>query len=430
MNVTLNNLSPSGTITAIPSKSHAHRLLICAAFCSAGTETVIECGRSNDDIDATARCLNALGADIRYNNGYFYVKPIKSPVDNALLDVGESGSTLRFLVPVVSALGVTAHFQMKGRLPNRPLSPLREEMIAHGVTFSEIGSNPLTMCGKLRGGDFSFDGGISSQFTTGLLLAMPLIGEPAKVTLSGKIESRPYIDLTISTMRSFGIEADAGTNSFSAKGHFTSPGMISAEGDWSNAAFMLALGALSKNGVTVQKLDMNSTQGDRTIIQILEKFGAKPIYNDKDITFKHTEMNGVSEIDASDIPDLVPILSVVSSSAIGTTVIKNCARLRLKESDRIASVCAMINSLGGNAKSVGDDIVICGNGKLKGGTVDSCNDHRIAMSASVAAVICENQVTIVDAEAVRKSYPSFYDDLGALCKQKITYENQPEGEKI
>lgn len=428
MKITLHNLKPGGTIAAIPSKSHVHRLLIGAAL--SDRELTIRCDRSNDDIDATARCLNALGADIRWENGIFTVKPIKTPTDNATLDVGESGSTLRFMIPVTAALGVTAHFLMKGRLPERPLSPLREEMIAHGVTFGEAGSNPLTVSGKMRGGKFTFDGGISSQFTTGLLLAMPMLDEPSSVTLTGKIESRPYIDLTIATLRSLGVQVEATDDTFSVIGRTPCESdTISAEGDWSNAAFMLALGALSDDGVTVTGLDMKSTQGDKVFVQLLDRFGAGLTWLGRDITFRRAEMAGVPEIDAANIPDLVPILSVVSAAAVGTTVIKNCARLRIKESDRIASVCAMINALGGDAKSVGDDIVINGTGKLVGGTVDSCNDHRIAMSAAVASVICENPVTIIGAEAVRKSYPAFFDDLGTLCGQKLTLENQPEGDK-
>lgn len=429
MNVTLSNLNPHGTVAAIPSKSHAHRLLIAAAL--SDSELSIRCERSNDDIDATARCLNAMCADIRYENGIFFVKPIKNPPKDVILDVGESGSTLRFLLPVAAALGMTAHFRMKGRLSERPLSPLREEMIAHGVAFGDVGSNPLTISCKMRGGRFTFDGGISSQFTTGLLLAMSKLDEPSSVTLTGKIESRPYIDLTIATLRSLGVQVTATDDTFAVTGRTPCEAdIINAEGDWSNAAFMLALGAMSEEGVTVTGLDMKSTQGDKRIINLLDSFGVSLTCIGQNITSRRSKMTGVPEIDVADIPDLVPIISVISSAAVGTTVIKNCARLRLKESDRIASVCAMINNLGGHAKSIGDDIIIEGTGKLSGGTVDSYNDHRIAMSAAVAAVICKNPVTIVGAEAVRKSYPAFFDDLGVLCGQKFTFDNKPEGEKI
>ena len=427
MNITLRSLKPCGLIAAIPSKSHVHRLLIAAAL--SDHETVIKCERTNDDIDATVRCLNSLGAHIAFGEGMFSVQPIRTPIDEAVLDVGESGSTLRFLVPVVSALGVTAHFLMKGRLPARPLSPLRESMEAHGVRFSDAGSNPLTVSGKMRGGNFTFDGGISSQFTTGLLLAMSRLDEPASITLTGKIESRPYIDLTCKTMRTLGIRTETCENTYTVTGRSShAPSFITAEGDWSNAAFMLALGAFSEEGVYVSGLDFNSSQGDRAIFDLIDRFQGNARISSESCGFRNGTKTAVPSINAADIPDLVPILSVIAASASGTTVIENCRRLRLKESDRIASVCAMINSLGGNAEAVGDSIVIYGTGFLRGGTVESVNDHRIAMAAAIASVICTDPVTIIGAEAVKKSYPAFFDDLGKLCGQKITPETKTEGE--
>lgn len=425
MKITLHHLKPAGTIAAIPSKSHVHRLLIAAAL--SNRETVIRCDRSNDDIDATARCLNALGAHISFKDGLFSVQPIREPVDEATLDVGESGSTLRFLLPVAAALGTTTTFRMQGRLPNRPLSPLQEEMTAHGVTFRKIkGSDSLTVSGKMRGGSFTFDGGVSSQFTTGLLLAMAKLDEPASVILTGKVESRPYIDLTIQTLRTFGIHVDATENTFVVTGHSPfAPSVISAEGDWSNAAFMLALGAFSEDGVVVEGLDFRSAQGDKAIFDLIDRFQGYAVHQSNGgLGFRKAKKDAVPSIDAANIPDLVPILSVIAASAVGTTVIENCGRLRLKESDRIASVCAMINNLGGDARADGDSIVINGTGSLVGGTVDSVNDHRIAMSAAAASVICMEPVTILGAEAVRKSYPAFYDDLGRLCGQNLVMEEE------
>jgi len=428
MNITLHNLKPSGTIAAIPSKSHVHRLLIAAALSE--RETVIKCDRSNDDIDATVRCLNALGAHISFRDGLFSVQPLRVLPKKALLEVGESGSTLRFLLPVAAALGTTATFRMRGRLPNRPLSPLMEEMIAHGVTFRKIeGSDSLTISGKMRGGSFTFDGGVSSQFTTGLLLAMARMDEPSSITLTGKVESRPYIDLTLETLRTFGIRTNSTENTFSVTGRSSNaPSIISAEGDWSNAAFMLALGAFSEEGVKVSGLSFHSAQGDKSIFDIIDRFQGNVLSDSTSVGFRKAEKSPVPSIDASNIPDLVPILSVIAASAVGTTVIENCGRLRLKESDRISSVCAMINALGGSAESVGDSIVIKGTGSLRGGTVDSVNDHRIAMSAAAASVICSEPVTIIGAEAVKKSYPAFFEDLGKLCGQELTLENTPEGD--
>ncbi len=426
MNVTLYGLTPSGTLSAIPSKSHVHRLLIAAALSDQVRQ--IRCDRTNADIDATVRCLNALGATITFENGLFTVSPIRTPVDGATLPVGESGSTLRFLIPVVAALGVTAHFFMEGRLPNRPLSPLREVLMEHGASFSDVGSNPLTLSGKLKGGIFSYDGGVSSQFTTGLLLVLPLLEQPSLVTLTGKIESRPYIDLTVATLKSFGIRIKEENNTFSLDGTVPAEAtLIEAEGDWSNGAFMLALGAFSHRGMTVTGLDAASAQGDRAIVPLLRQFGAAIIEEaDGALSLKRGELTAIPEIDASDIPDLVPILSVLAAAAHGTTRIRNCGRLRIKESDRIASVCAMLTALGVKAYSIGDDILIEGTGRIGGGRVNSFNDHRIAMSAAVASVLAHGPVTILGAEAVNKSYPAFYEDLGMLSGQTIPYETEPK----
>lgn len=413
MKKTLCTPKPAGVIEVIPSKSHAHRLLICAAL--ADVPTVIRCTKSNDDIDATSRCLVSLGAKIEYDGESFHVDPIKKAIYGAELDCGESGSTFRFLLPVVSALGVNAKFLLKGRLPERPLSPLYEELVRHGETLAPMGSNPFEISGRISGGVYSFAGDVSSQFTTGLLLALPMTGEKSEIRLSGKIESRPYIDMTIDALDCFGISVNEENGVFSiSDGQFRSPGHCSAEGDWSNAAFMLACGALSKEGVTVSGLNPKSTQGDRAVVDILSRFGAECHADGDKVSVRHAPLHGI-DIDAADIPDLVPVLSVVASAAPGETVIRNCARLRLKESDRLLTVSTFLSDLGADIKIVGDSLVIHGKEKLCGGTVSSYGDHRIAMSASVASILCENEVTIEKSEAVSKSYPAFFEDFAALC---------------
>lgn len=412
MKTTLCTPKPAGVIEAIPSKSHAHRLLICAAL--ADKPTVIRCTKSNDDIDATSRCLASLGAVINYDGKNFHIKPIEKAVNNAELDCGESGSTFRFLLPVVSALGVNAKFLLKGRLPNRPLSPLYDELVRHGETLSAQGSNPFEISGKISGGEYSFAGNVSSQFTTGLLLALPITNEKSKIILDGKIESRPYIDMTIDALACFGISVGEEGGTFSIdKCRFVSPDYCSAEGDWSNAAFMLACGAFSQKGVTVRGLNMKSTQGDLAVVDILSRFGAICTFGKDSVTVCHSPLHGI-DIDAANIPDLVPVLSVVASVAEGETVIRNCARLRLKESDRLLTVSTFLSDLGADIKIVGDSLVIHGKEKLRGGTVSSYGDHRIAMSAAVASTVCENDVTIENSEAVSKSYPSFFEDFAAL----------------
>lgn len=413
MKTTLFNSKPHGKIEAIPSKSHAHRLLICASL--ADKPTVIRCTKSNDDIDATVRCLCSLGADIKYDGEYFHVFPIKHPVSGASLDCGESGSTFRFMLPVVSALGVPAKFLLSGRLPERPLSPLYEEMLAHGAVMSQMGTNPFEISGTIGGGIYSFAGNISSQFTTGLLLALPMTGSNSEIRLSGKIESRPYIDMTLDAVSRFGITVNESDGVFKIKaGKFTSPGISAAEGDWSNAAFMLACGALSEAGTVVTGLDCNSTQGDRRIVDILAQFGAECSFDKDSVSVRGSKLHGI-EIDAADIPDLVPVLSVVAAAADGTTVIKNCARLRLKESDRLLTVSTFLSDLGADIRIDGDSLIINGKDKLCGGEISSYGDHRIAMSAAVASVICENPVVIDRSEAVSKSYPTFFDDFAVLC---------------
>lgn len=411
-----------GTVPAIASKSHAHRLLICAALADGPTR--IRCTTTNADIDATASCLRALGAEIQRAGEYFTVTPIRQVKKGQILPCGESGSTMRFLLPVVLALGADAALFGEGRLPERPLSPLYEELVAHGADLDPMGTNPLGCRKAVSPGDYTIDGGVSSQFISGLMFALPLLSERSRIIITGKLESRPYIELTLETIRMFGINiAETEPNIFEVEpSAYRSPGLVYTEGDWSNAAFWLTAGAFSAEGVTVTALNPNSIQGDRKIIEILRDFGAEVSVEGNNITVKRTcPLHGI-HVDASNIPDLVPILSVAAAGAVGDTVITGCSRLRLKESDRIATVCAMIRDLGGNIDSSDDTIVVHGTGKLAGGEADSSNDHRIAMSASAAAAICTSSVTVKGAEAVAKSYPGFYTDFvqlnGTVCAER------------
>ena len=369
----------SGTITAIPSKSQAHRLLICAAFSDGPTELL--CPATNRDIEATCDCLNALGADItRTDNGYLVV-PMGAPPKKAILNCCESGSTLRFMLPIAGALGVDTTFQMAGRLPQRPLSPLWEEMERMGCRLTRPTENTIRCRGKLRPGDYVIDGGVSSQFITGLLFALSLIEGKPHLDVTGKIESQPYIHMTRQAMARFGAP------------RYHSPGQVPVEGDWSNGAFFLAAKALGSD-VQVLNLDPDSLQGDRAVFDFLPKL-------EENIT-----------IDASDIPDLVPILSIVAGAKKGA-VFTNIQRLRIKESDRVASTMAMVQALGGKAESTEDTLTVYGTG-YRGGIVDSVNDHRIAMSAAIASTVCTEPVTILGAEAVKKSYPHFWEAFSRL----------------
>ena len=420
MNTTITPFVPSGCVAAISSKSAAHRILICAAF--AENETVIRCDKTNKDIEATASCLCALGAKITYTPPFFHVVPIKDPVTDAVLDCNESGSTLRFLLPIIPAIGVNASFDLSGRLPERPLSPLYEELTAHGVRLSPQGSNPLTSEGSLSGDEYRIRGDISSQFISGLLFALTFSGKGGRLVIEGKMESAPYVDMTVDALKLFGAEPEKTDYGYriSADARLLSPeGILTVEGDWSNAAFPLCMGAIGKGSVTVSGLDPNSHQGDRAVVDILRRFGADVTSCENSVTVKGgNSLYGIN-IDATQIPDLVPVLATVASVAEGQTFIGGAARLRLKESDRLDTVCQMLTALGANIEQTDDGLIITGKRNLDGGCVQSFNDHRIAMSAAVAAVACISHVCVLESECTSKSYPDFWADmkngLGLKC---------------
>ncbi len=397
MDITINPGMLSGTVRAIPSKSQAHRLLICAAF--ADKATTLICPQTNQDIEATADCLRALGADIcRTDDGYI-VSPAQCIPEDAVLNCRESGSTLRFMLPVAGALGVNATFQMAGRLSQRPLSPLWEEMERMGCTLSRPTDDTIFCAGQLKAGDYSIDGGVSSQFITGLLFATALISGQSTLTITGKTESKPYIDMTRQALSAFCLATEK--NKISSAFPFHSPGKITVEGDWSNGAFFLAAKALGSD-LSLEGLDPDSAQGDRAVATILDAM-------DENIT-----------VSVADIPDLVPILSVAAVAKHGA-VFTQIQRLRLKESDRVASVIAMLNALGIHAEATEDTLTVYP-GRLQGGVVDAVNDHRIAMSAAIAATVAAGPVTILGAQCVTKSYPSFWEEyrrLGGNYEQYI-----------
>ena len=413
MNITVTPATLQGELRAIPSKSYMHRALICASF--ADGPTSLYCPETNRDIEATAACLRALGAEIVTDGGWYRVTPIDRslPVtEPAVLDCGESGSTLRFLLPVAAALGRKTSFHGHGRLPQRPLSPLYERMQEQGARLSPAGVFPLIVDGQLRPGDYHLDGGVSSQYFTGLLLALPLLSAPSRIYIEGKLESAPYVELTNGVLETFGVNPLWEGDCMEVTPQpFRSPGTLTVEGDWSNASFWLVAGALNGE-IRLTGLQMNSRQGDRAIVPLLREMGANISVDAEGVTVSRSLLHGIF-IDATDIPDLVPILSVAAAAAEGETVITGASRLRLKESDRIRSVRDMLLALGAVCEETSDGLRIRG-GKLRSGTVNSCNDHRIAMSAAVAACACEGDVAILGAESAEKSYPSFFRDLQTL----------------
>ena len=387
MDITIIPRKLNGSVTVIPSKSQAHRLLICAAL--SDNETELLCPETNRDIEATAECLNALGAVIVRTECGYHITPIRTVPSRAVLNCCESGSTLRFLLPIAGVLGVDTIFRMEGRLPQRPLSPLWEEMARMGCCLSRPTADTIRCEGKLRSGNYEISGNISSQFITGLLFALSLIGGKSELFVSGKIESQPYITMTEEAMRLFRAP------------DYHSPGTIAVEGDWSNGAFWVAAEMLGSN-LSVQGLNAISLQGDRAVVDI-----------------SHQLLDGCPTVSAADIPDLVPILSVIAAAKNGA-IFTDIQRLRIKESDRVTTVIEMIENLGGKAEATEDTLTVHGTG-LRGGTVSSHNDHRIAMAAAIAATVCTAPVTLLGAEAVKKSYPSFWEEYQKVGGQYEQY---------
>ncbi|MEA5136135.1 MAG: 3-phosphoshikimate 1-carboxyvinyltransferase [Candidatus Fimivivens sp.] len=403
-----------GALRAVTSKSDAHRCLICAALCDSPTEVVIH--EMNRDIAATMKCLSALSADFsQIEEGVWRVTPMTQRPARAILDCGESGSTLRFLLPVAAAVCKATRVEGAGRLPQRPLSPLREEMEAHGSNF-DAAQLPFTVTGPLAAGVFTLPGNISSQYITGLLFALPLLAGDSDILLTTPLESAGYVSMTLRTLAQFNIDITTLPNGggYHIKGgqRYCSPTRIAAEGDWSNAAFWLAAGAMH-DSVTVTALNTDTAQGDSEIIPLLQRFGALTEANGGHATASPQVLSGIT-IDAGEIPDLVPVLSVVACAAVGTTKIINAARLRIKESDRLQTIADSLNALGGSVYELPDGLIIEGTGRLRGGVVNSFNDHRIAMAMSIASTICTEDVIIQDAAAVEKSYPKFFDDFKKL----------------
>lgn len=413
MNIRLKPCRFCGEVTAISSKSDAHRLLIASAL--SDRSTFISCNARSADITATVNCLNSLGADIKFVDGGISVKPIKEKRKSAVLDCNESGSTIRFLLPVAAALGTNTEFTGGGRLPERPLSPLREQMEAHGVVFSPINVFPVKISGEMVSGEFTIKGNISSQFITGLLFALPLLNGNSVINVIPPVESRPYIDMTLNTLKKFGITVTEENNSFFIPGgqKYASPGTVESEGDWSNSAFFLTAGAVSGR-VTVTGLDVSSVQGDKQILTILKEMGAEITVEQGSITVKKGDLHGIN-IDARNIPDLVPIISVAAAAANdGETVITGAERLKIKESDRLTAVYESLKALGVDISKTDDGLVINKTGIVGGGAVSGYNDHRMVMALSVLSAVSSGDIILRGAEAVNKSYPNFFEDFSSL----------------
>lgn len=385
MNLKLTPTKLSGTIIPPPSKSYAHRALIAAAL--AGGNSELTNLAQSKDIIATRRCLDALAV----------------PGDDLpLLDCGESGSTLRFLIPVALALHGGARFTGQGRLMERPQKPYFDLFDEMGI-FYEQKNSVLTVKGTLIPGDYCLPGNVSSQFVTGLLYALPLLeGGSSRIILTTNLESRDYVDMTVSVMQHFGVRVEETTDGWLIPGGQTyKPNALAIEADWSQAGFYYAALGLGSD-LDIQGMNMQSVQGDMRIVPYSLKLSQK----------------GDVELDVSQCPDLVPPLAALASVRSGTTQIVNAARLRIKESDRLATVTEVLNALGANIEEHPDSLTIHGVTNLAGGiTVECHNDHRIAMMAAIAATRCTAPITLVGAQCVEKSYPNFWEDYTRLGGQ-------------
>ena len=436
----------SGSLLIPSSKSAAHRILICAAFGS--RPCTIEVEGFSKDILATLTCLETLGAVVEKKAHSVRITPVKRPFETVggnttldggsglLLHPGESGSTLRFLLPVTGISGKRVLFLTEGRLSRRPLAPLDRVLQEHGMTITREGER-VCCEGKLTPGRYSLPGNVSSQYFSALLMTLPLLKEESLLIVEGELESAPYVALTEEVMRKAGIRIEKPDDrSWRIPGEQVPclPEHLCLEGDWSNAAFFLCMGALSEVGIRAEGLDFSSRQGDREILSILQDFGAEIIRMPDDhgageaVIVRQREKKPI-HVDASQIPDLVPTLAVLACAAEGESVVENATRLRLKESDRIQSTAAMITALGGQVQELPDGMRIFGKGRLRGGTVQAENDHRIAMSAAVAAAICDKTVTVDGAECVKKSYPAFWQDLASLKRIDMHNTRETEGKK-
>lgn len=411
MNIKVNPSQLRGEVVAPPSKSDVHRAIICAAL-SRGRCELSPVALSND-IKATISCVSALGAFTEMKGDTLVVDGTDLlNKGKVTLDCGESGSTLRFFVPIVSALGLDGHFVGHGSLLSRPIGMFSTLLPSAGARCETSGTLPLSVSGQLRAGSFEVRGDVSSQFITGLLLALPLLEGDSEIVLTTPLQSEAYVDMTIHTMSRFGVEVEKTDFGYRVKGSQTyKPQSRKTDGDWSQAAFFLCAGAVSGD-VTVRGVDLSSTQGDKEILSLLRRFGAKTETGDGFARAEKSELSAI-EIDARQIPDLVPILAVTAAFAEGTTRIFGAERLRIKESDRLKTTRALLNSMGVSAKETEDGLLVTG-GKIKGGLVDGSNDHRIVMSAAIAALGADSPTEITDTESINKSFPTFFEEYKKL----------------
>lgn len=427
--VIIHPFSLNGKIKIPPSKSLSHRAVIAAGLCH-GQCTVDNISMS-EDITATCEIMEKIGVKItKYPNSLLISAKGKlefagngvttNEIENNVivsneLECNESGSTLRFLIPIAMHTREKIIFKGKGKLVQRTLKPYYEIFNKQNIKYTtNNGCLPLTIDGGLKPGIFELRGDISSQFITGLIYALPLLNGDSIIKITTKMESIGYIDLTLDTLSKFGVKIENNNyREFKIKGnqHYKKTD-YRVEGDFSQAAFYLAAGVL---GGEVECLDLNmeSLQGDRVIVDIIKNMGGKISFSDGILKASKSDLKGIV-IDASQCPDLVPIAAVLGALSFGTTEIINAARVRIKESDRLKAIATELNKIGAEVIEREDSLLIHGKPWLKGGTVNSWNDHRIAMAMAIASIRCTEKLIIEDSGAVKKSYPEFYEDFKSI----------------
>lgn len=404
-----------GTINIPPSKSLSHRAIICAAL-SAGESNIGNIVFS-DDIHATCDAMRSLGASIEKTSETSLKIKGSFPLElkEEEIDCKESGSTLRFLIPISLLAQGKAVFKGRGKLVSRPLGSYYNIFDEQEINYkNDDGNLPLHLEGSLSPGEFKLEGDISSQFITGLMFTLPLLNGDSKIIMTSELESKGYVDLTIDMLDKFGVKViNNDYKEFTIKGGQEYKARdYRVEGDFSQAAFWLVGGILGER-IDCKDLDPDSLQGDKAILHLIEEMGGNLNLEDLSFIAKKSNTKGIV-IDASEWPDIVPILTVLAALSEGETRIINAARLRIKESDRLKAISTELNKLGADVKELEDGLVIRGRKDLTGGTVDSWNDHRIAMALAIASIRCTGDVTITNSDVVKKSYPHFWEDFKSL----------------
>lgn len=413
MNVKIKPNEIKGKMKSIPSKSLLHRAIILSGIAKDREIILEQVNTISEDIEATLTCIEKLGAKTKVEGDSIRITSLgnikKSKVE---LHCKESGTTLRLLLPLVSTFSKEATVDCSEGLRKRPIRELIETLEESGLYFKEKGF-PINISGNVTTDFFKISGDISSQYVSGLLLLSSLLDQRSSIYLTTKLESRAYVNITIKVLRDFGIivnELEEGVfEIYGGRDKILPPKEYQIEGDWSNAAFFLVGGCLG-DSINMSGLNLESSQGDKKIVQILKKAGAILTCSDDFISSNRSHLNSF-EVDFSETPDLFPILSVVAALSKGQSILKGGERLKLKESNRIESTFQMLKSLGADVKKREDGLIIQGKEILDGGIVNSFNDHRIVMSVTMASIRCKEPVSIVNAGAVKKSYPNFFEDF-------------------